>query len=405
MKNHDSWTTPAFYCWNILRLSLKRFLSRALSSKHWITQVFFYILYQIIFILPFLFIAWCWQYVAPESYEMTVAWIQSRIDHKFICFVISSLLLVEVIWIVKVLTPIFSIRRQEIKITISQICILVAFGLWLVSIVFILGIDNAINLEDKRYTLAIAIVGALLSWIFQDTIKSVVAFFYVRLNGMINIGDWIKIDSKGIDGIVKSITLTMVTIENWDTTETSFPTYILHSDSFTNLQCMLDGKTHGRRMLKTFTIDTGWIQPISIDEAEAIAKKLDIDDYFKESEFINAVNKAKIANKQVLNIHAFRLYIYHWLMNHTKICRRPRLVVRYLDPSENGLPLQIYAYLTDTSLEPFEWTQAKIIEHILESMKWFNLRLFQNASAFDVSNSNIYLASQAAKYKNECDET
>ena len=92
-------------------------------------------------------------------------------------------------------------------------------------------------------------------------------------------------------------------------------------------------------------------------------------------------------------------------MNHHKVCRRPRLVVRYLQPSENGLPMQVYAYLTDISLEPFEWTQAGIVEHILESMRWFNLRLYQNASAFDVSNSNIFLAPETAQYKNSFDET
>lgn len=158
-------------------------------------------------------------------------------------------------------------------------------------------------------------------------------------------------------------------------------------------------------MLMDFTIDTGWIQPLSVAEAEAIAKRLDADDYFKESEFIKSVRDAGEAGEDVLNIHLYRLYIFHWLMNHHKVCRRPRLVVRYLQPSENGLPMQVYAYLTDISLEPFEWTQAGIVEHILESMRWFNLRLYQNASAFDVSNSNIFLAPETAQYKNSFDET
>lgn len=424
MKHNNNWISLV---WNFINLVGKKILSRILSSENWIIQVVGYISYQLLYALVFfgiglliLFLCelsgsflneWWVSFKNEISATSAYNWVYNRICQispnavKIIHFAISTFLFIEVVWIVRKLTPIFSIRRQEIKITISQICILIAFGCWLLSIIMILRFDYGIKLEEDKYSLILTAVGILLTWIFQDTIKSVVAFLYVRFNGMINIGDWIKIDSKNIDGMVKSITLTMVTIENWDTTETSFPTYILHSDSFTNLQSMLAGKTHGRRMLMTFTIDTGWIQPITTDEALSISKKLDTDDYFKNSEFIDAIKEAEIKGAPIMNIHLFRLYIFHWLMNHDKVCRQPRLVVRYLQPSENGLPMQIYTYLTDISLVTFEWTQSRIVEHILESMKWFNLRLYQNASAFDVSNSNIYLSSESAKYKNECNET
>ena len=353
----------------------------------------------IVDLLPFIAVALVWRGIDYSSLEDTAWHIKDFFGEKTLKFALCTLILGEIIWIVHKLTPLFSIRRQEIRITVSQICILVALGGWLSAVIIIFELDQVKDM------LVIAAAGTLISWIFQDTIKSVVAFIYVRINGMIHIDDWIKIDSKKIDGMVKRITLTMVTVENWDTTETSFPTYMLHSDSFTNLQSMLLGKTHGRRMLMSFTIDSGWIQPLTVDEARAIAKKLDTDDHFKESEFIDAIRKANAGNRQILNIHLFRLYLFHWLMNHKKVCRRPRLVVRYLEPTDNGVPLQVYAYLTEISLEPFEWTQSAIIEHILESMKWFNLRLYQNASAFDVSNSNIYLSKETAQYKNECDET
>ena len=410
MKQHTFKQATAYYL-NMMNLLRKKVLSRALASYRWPMQIIGYVFYQfitaIIALLPVLIIIGAWALFGHDSFESACDWTGHLICHSkvWVGIIISNALVVETIWIVKKLTPIFSLRRQEIRITISQICILVAIGVWLFSLIAIVKLDDTIDLQDQKYVLILAAIGTLLTWIFQDTIKSVVAFLYVRINDMIHIGDWIKVDSKGIDGMVKNITLTMVTIENWDTTETSFPTYLLHSGSFTNLQNMLDGKTHGRRMLMDFTIDTGWIQPLSVAEAEAIAKRLDADDYFKESEFIKSVRDAGEAGEDVLNIHLYRLYIFHWLMNHHKVCRRPRLVVRYLQPSENGLPMQVYAYLTDISLEPFEWTQAGIVEHILESMRWFNLRLYQNASAFDVSNSNIFLAPETAQYKNSFDET
>lgn len=81
-------------------------------------------------------------------------------------------------------------------------------------------------------TAIIGVVGAVLGWIFQDTIKSVAAFFYLRANGLLQIGDLISVPSKDIEGFVRNISLTTVTIENWDTTTSSFPTYILHSEHF-----------------------------------------------------------------------------------------------------------------------------------------------------------------------------
>jgi len=307
---------------------------------------------------------------------------------------LSTIIFADVIWIVHKLTPLFNIRKQEIRITISQIIILLSFGVWL----FVILIFTGLNKENNFLT--IAILGSVMSWIFQDTVKSVVAFLYVRINGMIHIGDWIQLDSKKIDGMVKGITLTMVTVENWDTTLTSFPTYLLHSDSLKNLQPVLDGKTFGRRMFISFTIDSGWIQPVTLENVDQIIDRLDTDNYFKESQIRGKVEEAAAMNKEVLNLHLFRRYIHHWLMNHKKISRQPRMIVRYLEPTGNGIPMQIYAFLTDISLESFEWTQSGIIEHVLESMKWFNLRIYQNASAFDVSNSNIYISPEQANYTN-----
>ena len=106
-------------------------------------------------------------------------------------------------------------------------------------------------------TAIITVFGAVLGWIFQDTIKSVAAFFYLRANGLLQIGDLIAVPAKGIEGFVRTISLTTVTIENWDTTTSAFPTFILHADHFKNSQRMLEGKTLGRLMKKTFIIDSG----------------------------------------------------------------------------------------------------------------------------------------------------
>lgn len=278
------------------------------------------------------------------------------------------------------LNKLYSLRKQETRITISQIILLATFGVCLVVIMYSLGINE----RDNGFII-ITTFGAVLSWIFQDTIKSVVAFFYLRANGLLYIGDWIEVSNHGINGIVRSITLTTVQTENWDTTTSSFPVYILHAQHFKNNQRMLDGRTHGRLMSKSFIIDTGWIHNVSEEETEFIKKNIDTHDFFiKPGE---------------LNIHLFRRYIYHWLMQNPHICQQPRLFVAWKEQTYEGLPLHIYAFINDTKWDAYEWQQSAIIEHVIQALSLFNLQLYQSPSGYDASNSNIHLTDVKANYR------
>lgn len=287
-------------------------------------------------------------------------------------------------YVITNLNKLYSLRKQESRITISQIILLAIFGICLISIVFALGIK-----KDDNSFIIISTFGAVLGWIFQDTIKSVAAFFYLRANGLLKIGDWIEVKSHGINGIVRSITLTTVQIENWDTTTSAFPVYILHAEHFKNNQRMLDGKTHGRQMAKTFIIDTGWIHTLSQEEACYLRTHLDTDECFKQSTIVPGE----------LNIHAFRRYLYHWLMQNTHVCQQPRLFVAWEEQSSEGLPLHIHLFINDTKWEAFKWQQSEITEHIIQTLDMFNLQLYQSPSGYDASNSNIHLTNIKANYR------
>lgn len=288
------------------------------------------------------------------------------------------------IYVITNLNKLYSLRKQEMRITISQIILLAIFGICLISIVFALGIK-----KDDNSFIIISTFGAVLGWIFQDTIKSVAAFFYLRANGLLKIGDWIEVKSHGINGIVRSITLTTVQIENWDTTTSAFPVYILHAEHFKNNQRMLDGKTHGRQLAKTFIIDTGWIHTLSHEEACYLRTHLDTDESFKQSAIVPGE----------LNIHAFRYYLYHWLMQNTHVCQQPRLFVTWEEQTSEGLPLHIHLFINDTKWEAFEWQQSEITEHIIQTLDMFNLQLYQSPSGYDASNSNIHLTNFKANYR------
>ena len=270
------------------------------------------------------------------------------------------------------LTNIFNLRRQETHITWCQISILIVIGIWILAFLIIFDIKS-----DSHYYIALGIIGTLLAWIFQDKVKGVLAFIHLRSHHLLSIDDWIQVPKYDVDGTVTRVTLTTVTIYNWDTTTSTIPINALHSDHFINFQNMMNGNTYGRRMLKTLVLDTTCFHPISANEAEQIKSHVDFR-YLPEEEI----------KEGELNAKLYRIYLYHWMMGHPHVSQRPFLTVRWLDHVEWGLQLQIYAYIMDSGLQAFEWQQSQIIEHIINSLAWFNLRLFQKMSSDDDSSTD-----------------
>ena len=299
-------------------------------------------------------------------------------------------LLTLVVWLTikvgRTLANTFSLRKEEERITWSQIAILIAIGFWIIG--FLIIFDTK---EDPKIAAAVALVGSVLSWIFQDKIKGVVAFLHLRFHHLLKVDDWIIVPSMNIDGEVKRITLTSVTVYNWDTTTSTFPISAMHSGQFQNLQNMTMGKTYGRRMYMSFIFDTGWFHSITQDELESLKKHDDVMQYLPEGEL----------EKGALNAHLYRLYLYHWLMSRERVSQRPRLIVRWQEQRPEGMPLQVYAFITEGSVVPFEWEQSQIVEHIIMSAEWFNMNLYQTPSGYDAGNSNIYMSSHPATYRKE----
>ncbi len=297
--------------------------------------------------------------------------ISTALRSSWYWLVLLTLLMFLVIGVCNTMTNIYSLRKNETGITWCQIMILIFVGIWLIGILCIIKIQ-----KESGYFIIFGVLGTLMTWIFQDTIKGVVAFVHLRLNHLLYIDDWIQVPKLNVDGEVKRITLTTVTLYNWDTTTSSIPTSVLHNDHFINLQRMTDGKTYGRQMLKTFILDTGGFHPLTAAEIESLKQREEVKAYLLDEDF-------KVGE---LNAHLFRLYVFHWLMNHPYVSQEPRLVVRWLEQKETGLPLQIYGFIMEGGVLAYEWQQSQIIEHIVEALDWFGLQLYQRPSSHDVSN-------------------
>lgn len=226
-------------------------------------------------------------------------------------------------------------------------------------------------------------IGVLLTWICQDVIKNVVAYFSLKLNGMIQIEDWVILEKYGIDGQVDDISLTSVIVKNWDETYSSISTKTFLDTSMQNLQNVVDKKNAGRRMQRNFLLDVHSIRDLSLEaltELKEIIQERDGDD--------SAITYA-ITHGERQNLRIFRRYLRHWLLNQDTVTRSPKFAIRLFDQTPEGLPMQVYAFLLPTQWEEFEQEQARIVEHIVGAIDLFGLVLFQHPAGTDTNNVHL----------------
>ena len=243
-----------------------------------------------------------------------------------------------------------------------------------------------------RFLTALGAFSAVLLLIFKDTILGFVSSIQVAVNDTVRIGDWITMEKYGADGDVVEINLTSVIIRNFDNTISSIPTYYLTSDSFKNWRTM--NTSGGRRIKRAILIKINSIHFLTEEDIERFKKIELISDYItKSSEEIKAYNENHNVDKSVLingrnltNFGTFRIYLDKYIEKHPKINQNMLLMSRQLEPTPNGIPLEIYAFSREKNWVDYERVMANIFDHILASVKYFDLEVFQNPSSIDINN-------------------
>ena len=227
--------------------------------------------------------------------------------------------------------------------------------------------------------------------IFRDSILGFVSGIQLSANDMLKVGDWISVPKYGADGNVEEVSLTTVKIRNWDNTLVMLPPYLLTTDSFTNWHAMqLSG---GRRVMRSVSIDMTSVRfctPEMLDHYRTIDL---IKDYVEETErrieAYNAAHGIGAAERRVNGLHqtnlgVFRAYLVRYLQNEVPVNKSMTLMVRQLQPTETGLPMQLY-FFTDTVVwVDYERIQSDVFDHVLAVIPEFGLRVFQNPSGADV---------------------
>ena len=241
----------------------------------------------------------------------------------------------------------------------------------------------AFILDTKVSTILIGLgtMSAVTMLIFQDTIKGFVGSIQLSANDMLRIGDWIVMGPA--DGNVLEINLTTVKVQNWDNTITTIPTYTLVSSPFTNWRGM--SESGGRRIARTINVDVNTIRYCTPEMLEKYKHYTLIKDYIiqRQEEIIeynkaNHIDTSEIMNgRQQTNLGVFRAYIKAYINNNPKLNHNLTMMVRQMQPTEFGVPLQIYAFSSDKQWIHYEEIQSDIFDHIISAAPMFDLKIYQ----------------------------
>lgn len=224
---------------------------------------------------------------------------------------------------------------------------------------------------------------AILMLIFKDSILGLVAGVQLSANDMVRIDDWIVMPSSGADGYVLEINLTTVKVQNFDKTITTIPTYKLVSESFTNWRGMFDSE--GRRIKRSIYIDINSIHYLTSEEFETLKDSVLLNEYMqqklKDLEDFNSKCKNPLDKRRLTNIGTFREYLESWLSNNPNINQEMIHMVRQLQPTPMGVPLEIYCFSARQNWIEYENVQSDIFDHVFAILDVFHLKAFQYSSS------------------------
>lgn len=239
-----------------------------------------------------------------------------------------------------------------------------------ICVALIIVVSILINKNPGYILTALGASAAVLMLVFKDSIMGLVAGIQLSANDMLRPGDWITMPKYGADGDVIEVTLTTVKVQNWDKTITTVPPYALVSDSFQNWRGMRD--SGGRRVKRSVYID---MRSITFCTEEQMAD-------FERRGWLEGIERE---DKFAVNLHVFRNYLEDYLQHHPRVNSGMTIMVRQLQPTAQGLPLELYFFSDGTDWIPYEHLQSEIFEHVFAVLPTFGLRVFQSPMGIDFS--------------------
>ena len=262
----------------------------------------------------------------------------------------------------------------------SYIQVIMIF-IWFVGIILILSVLT--GREVGTFLASLGALSAIIILVFRDTILGFVSSIQITVNDTVRIGDWITMKGSNADGNVIEVNLSTVKVQNFDNTITTIPTYKLVSDSFINWRGM--SESDGRRIKRSLLIKPSSIKFLDDEEIESLKKIHLLSDYIKKIHkeiksynSSNQVDKSMLINgRNLTNLGIFREYVQRYLKEHPDTNDNLTMMCRQLQPTAQGIPIQIYAFSKDKEWTKYEALTSDIFDHLLSSVKYFNLECFE----------------------------
>ena len=276
-----------------------------------------------------------------------------------------------------------SMKNRPMKgfIQVLQVLLFFVGGIIIIAII--------VNKSPASLFAGLGASAAILMLVFKDSIMGFVSGIQLSANNMLKVGDWISMPKYGADGTVIEVTLNTVKVRNWDNTIITIPPYALVSDSFQNWQGMRD--SGGRRVKRSINIDMRTVRFCTpemlakyrkirllkeyIDKTEKV-----VEHYNKEHDIDNSI---LVNGRRQTNLGVFRAYLTNYLKSLPDVNKELTCMVRQLQPTEQGIPLELYFFSSVKDWVPYEGIQADVFDHVLAIIPEFGLSVFQNPTGED----------------------
>lgn len=275
----------------------------------------------------------------------------------------------------------FKLSSSLKHIPIDSYIQVVMLFLWFIGIILILSVLT--GREIGTFLASLGALSAIIILVFRDTILGFVSSIQITVNDTVRIGDWITMKGSDADGTVIEVNLSTVKVQNFDNTITTIPTYKLVSDSFINWRGMEESK--GRRIKRSLLIKPSSVKFLENDDIEKLKKVVLISDYIKSRvkeinnhNTKNNIDKSMLLNgRNLTNLGLFRVYVEKYLKDHPMTNDNLTLMCRQLEPTSQGIPIQIYTFSKDKEWTKYEGLTSDIFDHLLSSVKYFDLECFE----------------------------
>jgi miniconductance mechanosensitive channel len=274
-------------------------------------------------------------------------------------------------------------RRSSIRGIVQALQTVILIVATIFSISLIIGVKIGVLLT------ALGAASAVLMLVFKDPILGLVGGIQLSLNRIVLPGDWIEVPSAGADGTVIEISQISVKVQNWDNTIITIPTYDLVARPVKNWRGM--SESGARRIKRSIYIDMISVKFCDDEMLDRFRKIQYLRDYIdgtqdeivRENEAKSVCPEVEINGRRQTNLGVFRAYLQRYLEHHPQLDDKFTLMARQLDPTANGIPLEIYVFTKTTEWLKYEAIQSDIFDHIIAAIPYFDLRIFQNPSGDD----------------------